>query len=133
MLDIPDTEIVRAWLTTAMEHVAKSGKTPADLARHCKVTPQAVNGWLRTGRITKKNLELAAQFFGAGPSFTRQAHLAREPQAIYGWPFKGIAAEEIAALQPKLLARLEKMMRDRLDEWADDESKLHSAKKRGHG
>ncbi|MEO8153587.1 MAG: helix-turn-helix transcriptional regulator [Rhizobacter sp.] len=133
MLDIPDTEVVRAWLATALEIAAKKGQTPADLARHCKVTPQAVNGWISKGRITKKNLELASQFLGSSPSFSHPAHFVREPSAVYGWPFKTVDLAEVTALPPKLLSRLEKTLRDRLDEWADDQSAAGSGKQRGRG
>lgn len=75
MLDIADTEVVRDWLIRALDQAAKAGKKRADLARHCKVSPQAVNGWVRTGRISKHNLERAAAFFGSGPSFTQPGNL----------------------------------------------------------
>lgn len=78
MLDIHDTEVVRDWLTLALAAAEKGGKSKADLARHCKVSPQAVNGWLRTGRITKHNLELAAGFFGHSPSFVHIGSQVRE-------------------------------------------------------
>lgn len=73
---MPDTEVVRDWLTRALDAAAKGGASRADLARHCKVTPQAVTGWLRTGRISKRNLERATGFFGHGPSFTHSGILA---------------------------------------------------------
>lgn len=75
MLDVADTDVVRQWLIAALDQAAKVGKKRADLARHCKVSPQAVNGWVRTGRISKRNLELAATFFGTGPSFIRPGSL----------------------------------------------------------
>lgn len=78
MLDSEDTEVVRAWLKRALDAAALAGKSKADLARHCNVTPQAVNGWLRTGRITKSNLERATGFFGHGPSFIDAGVPARE-------------------------------------------------------
>lgn len=127
MLDLKDTDVVRDWLVAA---VTKPGKKPADLARHCEVSPQAVNGWLRTGRITKKNLEKATAFFGHGPSFTGSVPLLREPISSYGWPFKSIELSEVTALPAKRLLRLENLIRDRLDEWAEDLPVGHSAKKR---
>jgi len=70
-----DTEIVRAWLTAALG--GKDSKNAkgrrAALAHHCGVTPQAVSGWLKTGRITKKNLEKASSYFKHSPSFTSTA------------------------------------------------------------
>lgn len=50
--------------------------TSAALARACKVTPQAVNGWRKTGRMAKRHLKIAAgltkrsleYFLGEDPS-----------------------------------------------------------------
>lgn len=77
-----DTEVVRAWLTTALSGNDAKGRRAA-LAVHCRVSSQAVSGWLRTGRITKKNLELATAFFGHGPSFTSKAVAARTSGGEY--------------------------------------------------
>lgn len=83
MLDqtTPDREIVRRWLSLALDtdDAAAHGKRTA-LAAYCGVTPQAVSGWLRTGRIGKRNLERAAHFLGGGPSFTNPAPIASEPK-----------------------------------------------------
>lgn len=84
MLDKPDTDVVRDWLKLALAGDDAKGRRAA-LAHHCGVRPQAVSGWLRTGRITKKNLELAAAFFGHGPSFTKAGHPAREPPRHSGY------------------------------------------------
>lgn len=83
-----DTEIVRAWLADALTGADATGRR-AELARLCDVRPQAVSGWLKTGRITKKNLELATAFFGHGPSFTTKALTAREQAARYFAVAKG--------------------------------------------
>lgn len=79
---LPDREIVRRWLTAALEVDGKpaAGRRSA-LAKHCGVTSQAVSGWLKTGRIGKGKLELAAQFLGHGPSFTHAGSHARAPAA----------------------------------------------------
>lgn len=84
MLDKPDTDVVREWLAKALDASAPGGTSRADLARHCKVSPQAVNGWLRTGRISKSNLEHASAFFGHGPSFTRPGTPARQQAPVFG-------------------------------------------------
>lgn len=77
-----DTEVVRIWLTAALSGKDSAGRRAA-LARHCGVSSQAVSGWLKTGRITKTNLEQATAFFGHGPSFTKLGSAARQPTAAY--------------------------------------------------
>lgn len=130
MLDISDTEIVRRWLAAAFVTTAKSNLYPADLARHCKVTPQAVNGWIKTGRITKKNLALATKFFGHGPSFTASATGVVEKPSPYGWPFKLVDLAEVETLSSTHLQRLDRLIRDRIDEWQEDAQLNRPAKKR---
>lgn len=107
MLDVPDTEIVRTWLRRAFA-TDDIARTRAALAKLCGVEPQAVSGWLRTGRITKKNLEIATGFFGHGPSFTRPGTHAQQP--VYGassWPFSRIDIALVNKLAPDDLLRLE--------------------------
>lgn len=97
----PDTDVVKRWLATALKG-ADAGRK-AKLASYCNVKPQAVSGWLRTGRITKKNLELAQQFLGSSPSFTSSATRAREPQPgqqQVRWPFKFIDFDLVDQLKP---------------------------------
>lgn len=120
MLQKSDTETVRAWLANAFAEGAKHGMTPAGLASLCGVTAQAVNGWKKTGRITKKNLEMATRYFGHGPSFLSSAVVARENAAGSAWPFRTVRLNEISSLKPQQLQRLEKLIRDRLDEWRED-------------
>lgn len=43
---------------------ANSPVTKAEAARACKVTPQAVTGWIRTGRISKQQVFTLAQLSG---------------------------------------------------------------------
>lgn len=40
--------------------IQKAGVSQAKLAEECGVTPQAVSGWLRTGRIAKRHLTVIA-------------------------------------------------------------------------
>ena len=97
----PDTEVVKRWLATALKG-ADTGRK-AELASYCNVKPQAVSGWLKTGRITKKNLELAQQFLGSSPSFTSSGIKAREPlsgQHHVRWPFKFIDYDLVDQLKP---------------------------------
>jgi hypothetical protein len=121
MLNKSDAQIVLEWLTEAF--AAAPDKTPAQLAAFCKATPQAVNGWLKTGRIKKQNLAKATVFFGSEPVFSASRLILREPSARYdNWPFRSVTAAEIEALPAIQLKRLEKVMRDRLDEWLEDAS-----------
>lgn len=77
-----DTEVVRTWLANALGAKDAKGRRAA-LAKRCGVSSQAVSGWLKTGRITKKNLELATAFFGHGPTFTTTGTVARDAAARY--------------------------------------------------
>lgn len=43
---------------------ALQGVNQASLAAACGVTPQAVNGWKKTGRIDKRHLQTIARFTG---------------------------------------------------------------------
>jgi hypothetical protein len=84
-----------------------------------------VDGWVRTGRITKRNLELAAKFLGAMPAFAGATVVAKEEAAAYSvssWPFKLVTRAEITALTRKRVDRLDRLMRERLDEWAEDDT-----------
>lgn len=113
MLDSPDAKVVAKWLKDAMA-ARKVGM--ADLARHCGVRPQAVYGWLKTGRITKSNLAAAAAFldtplpFAAAPRDVSFSVVAEEPAGHYtgaGWPFPMIDAQLLARCPRSDLNRLE--------------------------
>lgn len=56
-----DTASVAIRITQA---IAQSGKTSAELAAECDVTPQAVNSWKKTGRISKGQLSRLAELTG---------------------------------------------------------------------
>ena len=130
MLVKSDTDIVKAWLEEAFEAGAGRGLTPLKLAEKCGVTPQAVNGWRKTGRITKKNLSLAAAYFGHGPSFDGNRGAITALQSYHGpgagWPFTKVSAEELAALKPRQIQRLDNMLRERLDDWAEQGATIPS-------
>lgn len=87
-----DSAVVSRWLRDAM---ARRKSTMAALAEACGVRPQAVYGWLKTGRITKRNLATAAAFLQVPPPFAEPERpaaqfsvvSAEEPEAAYGWPF----------------------------------------------
>jgi hypothetical protein len=116
MLTQSDTEVVRQWLAQAIEAGRPIGQTPKALADHCGVTPQAITGWLKTGRITKTNLTKAAAFFGHSPLFGVPVREVRQPVAAgfapASWPFPRIdlgkvqrlSAEHHAAVEAALIA-----------------------------
>lgn len=125
MVSERDTDTVMAWLEQALGPQQDRPARKKALAEQCGVKVQAVDGWVRTGRITKRNLELAAQFLGSAPAFASAALLAKEGAAAYStpsWPFKLVTRAEIAALSTKRVDRLERLMRERLDEWAEDDT-----------
>lgn len=109
MLEDDDAAVIRQWLAQSLPH-ANDGRRAA-LARYCNVTPQAVNGWLRTGRMRKANVVRAAEFLGCSPGFAPGPARVMEPPAAYapaaGWPFARISQARVLALSPADLARLE--------------------------
>lgn len=116
MLESKDTEAVKRWLRTALSPDAPNAITPSALARHCSVSPQAVNGWLRTGRITKSNLELAAEFLGSAPSFNGGPILAREASGP-PWPFSKITPSRYRSLPQTELNKVEAFALFTLLQW----------------
>ena len=101
-----DTDVVRAWLTQALEAGRRRGETAMALAEYCGVRPQAVSGWVKTGRITKTNLTKAAAYFGHSPTFAG----VREPATDYAapsWPFRRVDRGKIERLSAEHLASVE--------------------------
>jgi hypothetical protein len=111
-----DADTVRAWLSHVFELGAERGHTLVELARHCGVSPQAVSGWKRTGRISKSNLEKAVEYFGSAPSFTT-AMIAREPEAAAQWPFKRVSHARFARLPAGEKHRIERQVEFMVEEW----------------
>ena len=75
--------------------------TSAALAKVCKVTDQAVNGWRRTGRIAKKHLPSIAAETGKAIEY----FLGEQPGAVtvnYGLTLKHEEAEAMKRLQQAL-------------------------------
>lgn len=62
-----------AWITSIIK---SSGQTNAEVARAIGVTPQAVAGWMRTGRIRKGTLDRFKVYFGEPTAETRAADAA---------------------------------------------------------
>jgi hypothetical protein len=107
---------------------AERGHTLVELARHCGVSPQAVSGWKRTGRISKSNLEKAVEYFGSAPSFTT-AMIAREPEAAAQWPFKRVSHARFARLPAGEKHRIERQVEFMVEEW--EAAKAEKAGKAG--
>jgi len=110
-----DADTVRAWLNHVFELGAERGHTLVDLARYCGVSPQAVSGWKRTGRISKSNLEKAVEYFGSAPSFTT-AVIAREPEVAAQWPFKRVSYARYARLPAGEKQRIERQVEFMVEE-----------------
>lgn len=117
MLDETDADRVKRWLAAQFQRAAAKGELngiKAKLADHCGVKPQAVSGWLKTGRITKTNLAKAEQFFGVKADFIGRADThAREPNGNdyrvtpVRWPFPSVSLDAVLNLPPQDLLRLE--------------------------
>jgi hypothetical protein len=115
MLPDKDTEVVKAWLTQALTDGKDRGQTRTALAKLCGVSPQAVSGWVKTGRISKGHLSSAVTFFGHAPTFAGLKTLRLEQDTsshdayahAAAWPFRTIDRKKVARLPPDQLDRLE--------------------------
>lgn len=96
---IPGTkpEVYHSVMTENADHAGHrlktalriSGKTQRALAEHCDVTPQAVNKWIRTGKVGRDNLAHAAEFLDVGLAWLATGR--GEPEPAYG-PARGSGA-----------------------------------------
>jgi hypothetical protein len=120
MLDKSDTDIVREWLLVALTVAESQGKTASELAAWCGVSPQAVSGWKKTGRISKGHLERAALFFGSGPSFTRGTPYAARESVLTGWPFPDIDRDRFDGLSFNQKIEIQGLVRDRIERFEGD-------------
>lgn len=120
MLDLADTDVVKRWLSDALTVGSSRGLSKSGLAEHCSVSPQAVSGWLRTGRISKSSLAHAVNYLGSAPVFTDAPTplVAAEPVRTYS----GLTSQETDLLiafrsLPKALqrARYDQLMADAED------------------
>lgn len=117
MLDETDADRVKRWLAAQFERAAAKGELhgiKAKLADYCGASPQAVSGWLKTGRIKKSHLAKAEQFFGAKADFIGPAdnHVRERDDDGYRvtpvrWPFPSVSLDALLALPPQDLLRLE--------------------------
>lgn len=113
-------------MTTLAERLEKALagpplKRPADLARACGVRPPSVSDWLsgKTKKMEGANLLAAAEFLevnywwlaaGKGPmrpDSAARASLPVPPSDDSRWPFSRIAEDDVKALSPGDLARVE--------------------------
>lgn len=113
-------------MTSLAERLEKAlagppSRRPADLARACGVKPPSVSDWLsgKTKKMEGANLLAAAEFLdvnywwlAAGKGPMRPDHTARagrpaERPNDARWPFSRIVEEDVKALSPGDLARVE--------------------------
>lgn len=125
--------------------------TESALGLSAKVSPRTVANFLRpksrqasasgkqpSGKLTELEMLAGALKLEVADLVKPAVALtAQERLATYGapspWPFKSVQRAEIDALSPKRLKRLERLIRTRLDEWAeDDEDALPAANGAGH-
>lgn len=108
------------------------GMSQATFAERCSVSKQAVQGWLKTGRVDKKHLQTFVAVLGyplewwldASASNPTPApspsHVAREPVPIQydntGWPFASISATEYANLTERQKGMVEGYIKGLLHE-----------------
>lgn len=114
LYDASDADRVKAWLLSALKAGEKRGKNAAGLAAHCGTTPQAVNGWKTTGRITKTNLAKAAQYFGHGPSFLGSRLAVQDAAPPPAWPFERVEQAAWDLLTERQKGVVEQAMLDAL-------------------
>lgn len=78
------------------EGLVAANKKAADLARALDTTPQAVGGWIKTGRIDKKKIPRVAKFLG----------LTTDQLLGYDRDFRDAErADEILGANPELMER----------------------------
>lgn len=69
------------------EALRTAGITAAEAARQCDITPQAVNGWLRTGRVGKRHLAIIARLTSRPLEWFLEPHVA-SPKGAYDVPIE---------------------------------------------
>lgn len=118
MLDLTDAQVIKDWLGSCLSRTPGDGKpTPSQLAKHCGVTAQAVNGWVRTGRITKSNVEKAAQFLGRGPDFLRPGSLTARESGSPAWPLPSVTPSRFNKLPAAERAQIDHFALFVLQNW----------------
>lgn len=123
-----DAARTREWLVDQLQRFATLGKNRAGLAAACGVTRQAVDGWVRTGRVSKSSLGRAISYFGVpGPFDNANSSQAggdavMEPTPDYKpqpnltrWPFMAVSYTELCALDEAEISLVEAYIRALLD------------------
>lgn len=89
--------------------IADSGRTKAEIAGACGVTPQALTGWEKTGKVTKYNLVLLSRLTGKPIQFFLDEEWDHAPAP--GDPLRPIvewsSVEDLDPAQHVVLPRLE--------------------------
>lgn len=92
-----DSAEIGRRLKKAMDE-AEPPVSGADLAHACGVSPQAVSGWRRTGRFSKRHLPTISRMTGKPVEFfvTESVHAAKAHQGIptRPWTFEKVVDED---------------------------------------
>lgn len=122
MRRVSEKTIVKA-LETLAERVAdaraSAGLSQAALAQKAGVTQSTIGNIESGGRKNPRELLAIAAALGVSAEWLKTGKPPRHAAPPSYWPFS-ISPAEIQALDKKQLARLEKSMRARLDELAED-------------
>lgn len=110
----------------------EAGVTQTQVAQYCGVTKQAVQGWIKTGRIDKQRLPKLAEITGRplswwldGKEAESTAHLTMESAKEYSiseWPFESITPGEYNRLTSRQRALVEGYVRGLLAQPTADKS-----------
>ena len=123
----------KAMLSTSAKMAQKlgqalkeSGLTQTALAERCGVTKQAVQGWLKTGRIDKGRLNSLATVTGkplewwldAEPHDSTVHHISSEKSEykVNQWPFTTIAPKDYQRLTERQMGMVEGYIKGLLNE-----------------
>lgn len=105
-----DATELASRLRVAMDH-HHPPVTSAAVATECKVTPQAVAGWRKTGRMAKRHLQKIAKLTGRPLEyFLEDQHLARQNQASYLTDDEAALVQAYRAALPRWKLTLKHML-----------------------
>lgn len=62
-------EVIRDRLRAELAKKPNQRGVKADIARFCKVSPQAVGKWFKTGEVDLDNIKTLAAYFGKHPNW----------------------------------------------------------------
>lgn len=113
MLDA--TELARRLVVAMDTH--KPPITSVKAADECKVTPQAVNGWRKNGRIAKRHLTRLADLTGRPLSyFLDESNVVRQERAAYLKEDERQLVEKYRAASPRWRIALQHLAALRSDQ-----------------